>query len=92
VRKGDDLTTFIVPKVEKIRTLTYRIPKDLLRPVAGKIYLTCKERHENTKHILFQKYLEQSRYVAYKKFNKCPSAGQLIIQQGEISQHRLPKM
>jgi hypothetical protein len=40
VRKGDDLTTFIVPKVEKIRkALTYRIPKGRLRPEAGKLYL-----------------------------------------------------
>jgi hypothetical protein len=34
VRKGDDLTTFIVPEA-----LTFRIPKGLLRPVAGKRYL-----------------------------------------------------
>jgi hypothetical protein len=39
VRKGDDLTTFIVPKVEKIQSLNLRIPKGLLRPVAGKLYL-----------------------------------------------------
>ena len=37
--KGDDLTTFIVPKVEKIRSLNLLIPKGLLRPVAGKLYL-----------------------------------------------------
>jgi hypothetical protein len=37
VRKGDDLTTFIVLKAEKNpEALTYRIPK---RPVAGKLYL-----------------------------------------------------
>jgi hypothetical protein len=40
VRKGDDLTTFIVPKVMKNpEALTFRIPKGLLRPVAGKLYL-----------------------------------------------------
>ena len=40
MRKGDDLTTFIVLKVEKIRkALTFRISKGLLRPVAGKRYL-----------------------------------------------------
>jgi hypothetical protein len=40
VRKGNDLTTFIVPKVEKIRKpVTFWIPKGLLRPVAGKPYL-----------------------------------------------------
>jgi hypothetical protein len=39
VRKGDDLTTFIVPKVEKIRSLNLWILKGLLRPVAGKLYL-----------------------------------------------------
>jgi hypothetical protein len=33
MRKGDDLTTFIVPKVKKIRSL------NLLRPVAGNLYL-----------------------------------------------------
>jgi hypothetical protein len=33
-------TAFTVPKVEKIRKpLTFRVPKGLLRPVAGKIYL-----------------------------------------------------
>jgi hypothetical protein len=42
VRKGDDLTTFIVPKVEKIRSLNLRIPKGLLRPGAGKLYLYLK--------------------------------------------------
>jgi hypothetical protein len=39
VRKGDDLTIFIVPKVEKIRSLNLCIPKGLLRPVAGECYL-----------------------------------------------------
>jgi hypothetical protein len=40
VRKGDDLTNFIVPKVMKNpEVLTFRIPKGLLRPVAGKLYL-----------------------------------------------------
>ena len=39
MRKSDDLTTFIVPKVEKIRSLNFRIPKGMLRPVAGKLYL-----------------------------------------------------
>jgi hypothetical protein len=40
VRKGDDLTTFIVPKVMKNpEALTLRVPKGLLRPVAGKLYL-----------------------------------------------------
>jgi hypothetical protein len=40
VRKGDDLTTFIVPKVMKNpEALTFRIPKSLFRPIAGKLYL-----------------------------------------------------
>jgi hypothetical protein len=39
VREIDDLTTFIVPIVEKIRSLKFRFPKDLLRPLAGKLYL-----------------------------------------------------
>jgi hypothetical protein len=60
VRKGDDLTTFTVPKVRRsgaltswnpkshvrlvaenlyLFPLTYRIPKRLLRDVAGKLYL-----------------------------------------------------
>ena len=39
MRKGD-FTTFIVPKVETIRSLNLRFPKGLLRPVAGKLYLT----------------------------------------------------
>jgi hypothetical protein len=30
---------FIVSKIEKIRSLNYRIPKGLLRHVAGKLYL-----------------------------------------------------
>jgi hypothetical protein len=36
---SDDLTTFIVPRVKKFWSLNLRIPKDLLRPVAGKLYL-----------------------------------------------------
>jgi hypothetical protein len=36
---GDDLTTFIVPKVKKIRSLNLWISKGLLRPVVGKLYL-----------------------------------------------------
>jgi hypothetical protein len=40
VRKGDDLTTFIAPKVEKIWSLNLRIPEGLFRPVAGKLYLS----------------------------------------------------
>ena len=37
MRKGDDLTTFIVPKSqENPEALTYQIPKDRLRPVAEK--------------------------------------------------------
>jgi hypothetical protein len=40
VREGDDLTAFIVPKVMKNpEALTFRIPRGLLRPVAGKLYL-----------------------------------------------------
>jgi hypothetical protein len=43
MRKGNDLTTFIVPKVEKIRSLNLLdIPKGLLRPVAGNLYLTFR--------------------------------------------------
>jgi hypothetical protein len=38
--KGDDLTTFIMPKVMKNpEALTFRIPNGLFRPVAGKLYL-----------------------------------------------------
>jgi hypothetical protein len=40
VRKGDDLTTFIVRKVLKNpEALTFRILKGLFRPVAGILYL-----------------------------------------------------
>jgi hypothetical protein len=39
VLKGDDLTTFTVPKVEKIRSLNLPEPQGRLRPVAGKLYL-----------------------------------------------------
>jgi hypothetical protein len=40
MRKGDDLTTFIVPKImENPEALTFRIPKGLFRPVAGKLCL-----------------------------------------------------
>jgi hypothetical protein len=38
VRKGDDLTTFTVPKVMKnLEALTFRIPKGLLRAVVEKL-------------------------------------------------------
>jgi hypothetical protein len=41
VRKGDDLTTFTVPKVMKNpEALTFRIPKGLFRPVAGNFTFT----------------------------------------------------
>jgi hypothetical protein len=40
VRKGDDLTAFIVPRVMKNpEALTFRIPKSLFRPAVGKLYL-----------------------------------------------------
>jgi hypothetical protein len=40
VPKGDDLTTFIVPKVMKNpEALTFRMPSGLFRPAAGKLYL-----------------------------------------------------
>jgi hypothetical protein len=40
VRKDNDLTTFIVPKVMKNpEALTFQIPMGLFRPVAGKLYL-----------------------------------------------------
>jgi hypothetical protein len=40
VGKGDDLTTFIVPKVIKYpEALTFRIPKGLFRLVAEQLYL-----------------------------------------------------
>jgi hypothetical protein len=40
VRKGDDLTAFIVPKVMKNpEAFTFRMPKGLVRLVAGKLYL-----------------------------------------------------
>jgi hypothetical protein len=46
VPKGDDLTTFIVPKIMKNpEALTFRIPKDLFRPIAGNLYLfRCVEK------------------------------------------------
>jgi hypothetical protein len=34
-RKGDDLTTFIVPKVEKIRTLNLREPQEPSQAFSG---------------------------------------------------------
>ena len=37
MRKGDDLTTFIVPKVEKIRGLNLPEPLGPPRPVAGQL-------------------------------------------------------
>jgi hypothetical protein len=36
VRKGDDLTTFIVPKVEKIRSLNLPDPQGLAQTCNGK--------------------------------------------------------
>jgi hypothetical protein len=40
VRKGNNLTNFIVPKVEKNpEALAFGIPKGLLRTVAEKLYL-----------------------------------------------------
>ena len=40
MRKVDDVTTFIVPKVMKNPVaLTFWIPKGLFKPVAGKLYL-----------------------------------------------------
>jgi hypothetical protein len=49
VHKGDDLTTFIVPKAEKSGALTYWIPKGRLRPVAGKRYLYIIRENEQSK-------------------------------------------
>jgi hypothetical protein len=39
VRKGDDLTTFIVPKVKKIRSLNLPEPHGPPQPVARQLYL-----------------------------------------------------
>jgi hypothetical protein len=39
VRKGDDLTTFILPKAKKIRSLNLSEPLGPPRPVAGHLYL-----------------------------------------------------
>jgi hypothetical protein len=39
VCRGDDLTTFIVPKVEKIRNLNLPGPEGPVRPVAEKLYV-----------------------------------------------------
>ena len=39
MRKGDDLITFIVPKLKKIRTLNLPEPLGLPRPVEGHHYL-----------------------------------------------------
>jgi hypothetical protein len=37
--EGDDLTTFVVPKVmTNPEVLTFRIPRGLFRPVTGKLY------------------------------------------------------
>ena len=46
MRKGDDLTTFIVPKVEKIRSLNLPEPQGPTRPVAGHLYLTFLDEGE----------------------------------------------
>jgi hypothetical protein len=38
VRKGDDLANFIVSKIMKNpEALTFRVPRGLFRPVAGKL-------------------------------------------------------
>ena len=39
MRKGDNLTTFIVPKVKKIRSLNLPEPLGPPRPVEGHVYL-----------------------------------------------------
>jgi hypothetical protein len=39
VRKGDDLTTFIVQKVKKIRSLNFPDPQGPARPVEGNFYI-----------------------------------------------------
>jgi hypothetical protein len=36
VRTGNDLPTYTLTEVDKTRSLNLRIPKGLLRPVAGK--------------------------------------------------------
>jgi hypothetical protein len=51
---GDDLTTFIVPKVMKNpETLTFWIPKGLFRPVAGKLYIYHVPEHIKYTHTWF---------------------------------------
>jgi hypothetical protein len=58
VRKGDDLTTFIVPKVEKIRSLKLLEPQEPAQACKGKIspspsplqIMIDQKQLENVKH------------------------------------------
>jgi hypothetical protein len=49
VRKGDDLTTFILQKVKKIRGLSLPEPLEPLRPFARQLYLLLLTRY--IKHV-----------------------------------------
>jgi hypothetical protein len=49
--KGDDLTTFIVPKVKKMRSLNRPEHLRPLRPVAGHLYLSGYQREDCAKPV-----------------------------------------
>jgi hypothetical protein len=52
VRKGDDLTTFIVPEVMKNpEPLNFLIPKGLFRPAEEKLYLFLSRIKPNKNQI-----------------------------------------
>ena len=89
MHKGDDLTTFIAPKVKKIRSLNLPEPIGPPRPVAGHLYLLL-----HLKHYFRQKLQVSMRFVHYGKesfFEWCLSTQNLlsVSDEQQVTQYRL---
>ena len=71
--KGDDLTTVIVPKADKIRSLNLPDPQGPAQPVAGHLYLfthLTAERHTRYRRIKQNTKLSQCNMITAQHYHK----------------------
>jgi hypothetical protein len=89
VRKGDDLTTFIVPKVMKnSKALTFRIPNGLFRPVARNLYLFYTHTYVQCQSLDGSIYLDRKQLVL-KGPQERPFSTPKKRQEGRLSKYVL---
>ena len=88
MRKGDDLTTFIVPKVEKIRSLNLRDPQGPAQACSGKalplpFLIILRDTNKKSDSVFLLTSVLLFSYF-YEMFIKSTDVGKILnLRQGD---------